>query len=98
MKENKKPGLLEQDRADGNKHDKTLSQKPDSVKANWLEDFRVRHPEIKGTEIVEAVRLLYPGFDKTLLSKCMSPGKYGVELSPEAISILIDRFERSNEE
>ena len=84
----RKPGLLEQDRADGNKHDKTLSQKTDSVKANWLEDFRACHPQIKGTEIVEAVRVLCPGFDKTLLSKCLSPDRYGIQLSTRAVKAL----------
>ncbi len=98
MAANKKPGLREQDRADGKKHDTILSQNPDSVKTNWLEDFRVRHPEIKGTEIIETVRLLFPGFDKSLLSKCMNPGKYGIKLTPEAMSILIDQFERSKKE
>ena len=93
----RKPGLLEQDRADGNKHDKTLSQKTDSVKANWLEDFRARHPEIKGTEIVEAIRLSFPGFDKTMLSKCMNPEKYGVKLTKEAMNQLINYFERSED-
>ncbi len=93
---NKKPGLLEQNRAIGNKHDNTLTQKDDSVKANWLWDFRVRHQDIKCTEIADAIRLLFPGFDKTLLSKCMNPEKYGIALMPEAMQQLIEQFERSN--
>lgn len=95
MAADKRPGLLEQDRADGKKHDTILSQNFNSVKTNWLEDFRVRHPDIKGTEIVETVRLLFSGFDKTLLSKCMNPGKYGIKLTPEAMKILTDQLERS---
>lgn len=91
MKANEKPGLLEQDRADGNKHDQILTPNQDSVKANWLEDFRVRHGH-KGTEIVEAIRLLFPGFDKALLSKCLKPEKYGIRLTPEAMSAIIDHL------
>lgn len=93
MAVNEKPGLLAQDRADGKKHDIKVSQKTDSVKANWLEDFRVRHPEIKSAEIIEAIRLSFPGFDKTLLSKCLNPEKYGVELSESAKAYLTDAFE-----
>ena len=89
----KKPGLLEQDRANGNKHDTILTPNQHSVKANWLEDFRACHPKIKDTEIVEAIRLSFPGFDKTLLSKCKSPEKYGVELSEGVKTCLIEAFE-----
>ncbi len=89
----KKPGLLAQDRADGNKHDIKVSQKTDSVKANWLEDFRAHHPGLKNAEIIEAIRLSFPGFDKTLLSKCMSPEKYGVELSESVKAYLTNAFE-----
>ena len=71
-----------------------LSQNGQSVnQANWLHDFRARHPKIKGTEIVEAIRLSFPGFDKTLLSKCLNPEKYGVKLTPEAMNQLINHFE-----
>ena len=90
---NKKPGLLEQDRADGNKHDHILTPNADSVKANGLEGFRARHPHVKGTEIVEALRLSFPGFDKSLLSKVSSPEKYGVILAPEAVQLLKQAFE-----
>ena len=90
---NEKPGLLEQDRANGNKHDTILTPNQHSVKANWLEDFRACHPKIKDTEIVEAIRLSFPGFDKTLLSKCKSPEKYGVELSEAVKTCLVVTFE-----
>ena len=90
---NEKPGLREQDRANGIKHVTILTPNQHSVKANWLEDFRACHPKIKGTEIVEAIRLSFPGFDKTLLSKCLSPEKYGVELSEDVKTYLTEVFE-----
>ena len=69
-------------------HAKILSPNGDSVNTtDWLTDFRVRR-KMKGTEIVETVRSLFPGFDKALLSKCMRPDYYGIRLSPEAQELL----------
>ena len=77
----------------GSKHDEILSPNGDSVKTTeWLTDFRVRR-KMKGTEIVEAIRSLFPGFDKSLLSKVSSPEKYGICLAPEAIRLLKTTFE-----
>lgn len=41
MATNEKPGLLEQDRADGNKHDIILSPNGEFVKTNWLNDTEI---------------------------------------------------------
>ncbi|MDO4175801.1 MAG: hypothetical protein Q4D42_13665 [Eubacteriales bacterium] len=38
------------------------------------------------------VKKQYPGFDKSLLSKCTNSQKYGVQLVPEAMKILLKRF------
>ena len=74
-------------------HAEILSPNGDSVKTtDWLTDFRVRR-KMKGTEIVEAIRSLFPGFDKSLLSKVSSPEKYGICLAPEAIRLLKTTFE-----
>lgn len=91
----KKPGLLAQDRADGNKHDEIITQPEEFVKTNWLKDFHVRH-QLQRNEIIEAIRSFFPGFDKAMLSKCEHPEKYGIQLSDSAKQILIDKFERSN--
>lgn len=37
---------------------------------------------------VEAVRAVYPGFDKSLLTKCRNPDKYGVEPTKTTRDIL----------
>ena len=72
---NKKPGLLEQNRAKSNKHDERIAQEQQAVKgANWLKDFHVRSG-LSGAEMVELIRPLCSGFDKTLLAKCENPEK-----------------------
>lgn len=88
----KRPDPLQRIKARELKHDEILSRTGKSVKTDWLTDFRVRH-QLKGTEIVEAIRSLYPGFDKSLLSKVSSPEKYGVCLTPEAEELLRKTFE-----
>ena len=82
-----------QNGTDQRNHAKILSPNGDSVKTtDWLTDFRVRN-HLKGTEIVEAIRVRFPGFDKSLLSKVSSPEKYGVILAPEAVKLLEETFE-----
>ena len=78
----------------GDLHDEILSQNVASVNlANWLKDFRAAHPKMQGTQIIETVRLMFPGFDKSLFSKASSPEKYGICLTPEAIKLLEDAYE-----
>ena len=57
------------------------------VKANWLRDYRARR-NLSAGEIVELVRPLCPGFDRTLLTKCEHPERYGIQLSPRVINRL----------
>ena len=90
MSERKKPGLLEQNRADvqTTKHDESIPQPKQTVKrANWLKAFHVR-TDLTSAEIVETIRLLFPGFDKSLLSKCESPERYGIQLTQRAMHLL----------
>ena len=92
--ENEKARPVAADQGQGSKHDEILSQNGASVNmANWLRDFRAAHPKMQGTKIIETVRLLFPGFDKTLYSKASSPEKYGICLTAEAIKLLEDTFE-----
>ena len=96
MAANEKARPVAADQGQELKHDEILSQKEASVNtANWLKDFRASHPKLQGTEIVEAVRILFPGFDKTLLSKCMNPEKYGIQLSQEVMERLKSTFEKT---
>ena len=94
MMENEKARPVAADQGQGSKHDEILSQNGASVNpANWLKDFRAAHPKLQGTKIIETVRLLFPGFDKTLYSKASSPEKYGICLTAEVIKLLEDTFE-----
>ena len=47
---------------------------------------------IPKSEIVEAVRTLYPGFDKTLLSKCENGYRYGIQLRKDAEKLILMTF------
>lgn len=90
------PGLLEQDGAEKKvhtaEHAEIIPRTKKTVKrTNWLKDFHMRK-RLKPGEIVETVRLLFPGFDKPLLSKCENPERYGVQLSQKAIRLLKDTF------
>ena len=94
MMENEKARPVAADQGQGSKHDEILSQNGASVNlANWLKDFRAAHPKLQGTKIVETVRVLFPGFDKTLFSKASSPEKYGICLTPEVVRLLEEAFE-----
>ncbi len=55
-----------------------------------LEGFEARH--IPYADIVEVVRSAFPGFDKSLLSKCRNYRRYGVGLRSGAVKLLEDHF------
>lgn len=86
------PGLLEQDGAEcaqSNQHDEIITPNRQAVKprANWLREFHVRSG-LKSAEIIELIRPLCPGFDKTLLAKCENPDRYGIQISQKVIKHL----------
>lgn len=57
-----------------------------------LKQLRENKTPQENAEMVALVKKSYPGFDKTLLSKCSNSERYGVELIPEAMKILLERF------
>ena len=57
-----------------------------------LKQLRENKTPQENAEMVALVKKSYPGFDKTLLSKCSNSKRYGVELVPEAMKILLERF------
>lgn len=57
-----------------------------------LKQLREGKTSKENAEMVALVKKSYPGFDKTLLSKCSNSERYGVELVPEAMKILLKRF------
>lgn len=80
-------------------HAKIIARTEGSVNtSDRLKDFRVRHRKLNGTQIVEAIRSSFPGFDKSLLSKVQQPEKYGVCLTPEAEQALENTFEGENKD
>lgn len=48
-------------------------------------------------EMVEAVRPVYPGLDKPLLSKAMNTEKYGVTLTLKAAEAILAKAERKSD-
>lgn len=57
-----------------------------------LKQLREGKTSKENAEMVALVKKSYPGFDKSLLSKCSNIERYGVELVPEAMKILLKRF------
>ena len=52
-------------------------------------DQLITDSKLKPGEVIAAVRQYFPSFDKTLLSKCRNPKKYGVVLHPLAEAAII---------
>lgn len=57
-----------------------------------LKQLREDKTPQENAEMVALIKKSYPGFDKPLLSKCSNSERYGVELVPEAMKILLKRF------
>lgn len=43
-------------------------------------------------DVVQEVKPVYPGFDKTLLSKCLNADKYGVTMTSGSFGCLVKAF------
>lgn len=56
-----------------------------------LRDIRVQSGA-NAKEIVSIVRAKYRGFDKPLLSKAENAEKYGVQLTPEALRLVVEEY------
>lgn len=65
-----------------------LSKLPSDVK--MLEEFQQRN--IPNINIIDTMRTAWPGFDKSLLSKCRNYKHYGVGLRREAVKLLSEHF------
>lgn len=57
-----------------------------------LKQLRENKTPQENSEMLLLVKKKYPGFDKSLLSKCSNSERYGIELVPEAMAILLERF------
>lgn len=65
-----------------------LPDLPADVK--MLREFQERN--IPNMDIIDTMRTAWPGFDKTLLSKCRNHKHYGVGLRREAVKLLSEHF------
>lgn len=65
-----------------------LSNLPPDVKL--LQEFQQRN--IPNLDIIDTMRTAWPGFDKSLLSKCRNYKHYGVGLRREAVKLLAEHF------
>lgn len=65
-----------------------LPNLPADVK--MLEEFQQRN--IPNIDIIDTMRTAWPGFDKSLLSKCRNYKHYGVGLRREAVKLLTEHF------
>lgn len=91
MAANKKPGLLEQDRAETKETMPSIAENESAVKGNELRALRIA-AGVSAREIVELVQKFYPKYDKTLQSKCENSADYGVCLVEDAMDALRERF------
>ena len=66
--------------------DQTTDVKP----ANLLK--QIEEDGVKPSEMVAVVQRLYPGYEKTLHSKCKNGEKYGIMLRPDAMAAIVTRF------
>lgn len=59
--------------------------------ADNLRELRVGL-QLPARDMVEVVQGLYPKYDKTLQSKCERGDEYGVQLRPDGMKALLEKF------
>ncbi len=64
-----------------------LDDSKEEVNRNALRELRLAR-EVPAAEMVAAVQELYPGYDKTLQSKCERSHHYGIRLCDDAMESL----------
>ena len=75
----------------GKDSEDSIPQLSEDVKTGILTELR-RKKHIAAKDIVEAVRKLYPKYDKTLQSKCEHGTEYGIQLRCDAVYALLTEF------
>lgn len=83
--------LLAQMRPKANNPADILSAIGSTVKRNELK-AAIEAAGLEPREVVDIISELFPSFDKTMLSKCMKPQKYGVVLHPLGMKAITDRM------
>ena len=87
FEQEKKADLLAQNRPQANYPTAIVSREEIAVKTNALKDA-VATAHLTPKQVVEVVRSLFPSFDKSMLSKCMKPEKYGVVIHPLGLAAI----------
>lgn len=83
--------LLEQDDPKEKTSLSILSLYDESVKSHDLKNI-LALADMSPKSAVELLREKFPSFDKTVLSKCCKPEKYGCVLHPDGYTALHDRI------
>lgn len=87
MKKESEAALLEQDDPKGKSSLFILPAYEESVKCHDLKNVLVL-ADLAPKSAVELLRSMFPSFDKTVLSKCCNPEKYGCVLHPDGYAAL----------
>lgn len=87
MREQKEAALLAQDDSKAKNHTCILQAFDAAVKVHDLKSV-LGLLEMKPQDTVELMRGMFPSFDKTVLSKCGKPEKYGCVLHPAGYDVL----------
>lgn len=71
----------------------SISAEPESVKLE-IDTFRefCEANKVMGKDMIEVVQGLYPKYDKMVHSKVVHGREYGIQLRPDAMHILLERF------
>lgn len=74
-----------------------VADTPCAVKPNTLRDIMAA-AQMSPREVISTVRELFPSFDKSMLSKCMKPEKYGIVIHPIALAAISGTTQNHNSE
>ena len=88
MNKKEEAALLAQKRPQAKNSNNSISNAYEPVKQNELRDA-MAEAKIAPKEAVATISSIFPSFDKTLLSKCMNPRKYGILLHPLGFAALL---------
>ena len=91
MKKESDAALLEQDDLKGKISPIILPSYEASVKSHDLKNI-LALAELSPKSAAELLRSMFPSFDKTVLSKCCKPEKYGCVLHPDGYAVLRNRI------
>lgn len=87
MKEKEEAAVLAHNDPKANYPTAIVSSTETAVKTGALKDA-VATANLSPKQVVEIVRPLFPSFDKSMLSKCMKPEKYGVVIHPLGLAAI----------